>query len=828
MNTQVIQKKKQNFFSIKIILFFLLTATVFRVQANVSDYLFSSRASNYVPITGGSVLSAAGIDNNQFPNKQIGFSFTFNNQIYNVVNVSANGYIWFGSVAPAVSNYKPISTVSTVAGFVCAFARDLKTPSTNGIGDLRIQTLGSSPNAVCIIQWKNFQNKTAGNTSEIFNFQIRLNQKNNSVEVVYGTITPIATKGVQVGLRGGSNSDFNNRKVTASNVWNNSVAGINNFDSCIYNQSGLKPAIGLDYLWTPTSADLIVDGGGGTLDTTNNTQRVAGGNLSAIPINFSHTDVTIVKQASLQYSVKGVQQPSVPLTLVSGDSISGIWQGNLPPISVIEGEVIYYADFVNQDNFISHAGIIAYDIGYLKLHPDAGKVVPVDVYSTARLQANPTVSSIKFTEITQDMFGTGRTTSYPSYFPISDENDLIEIENLGFDNAELTGYKIEVLTAVNYFTFTFPGLTVFGPNAVSVLRVGADATESNDSINNFFILPGAANTMEYNTPAGYILRNPSGDIIDAVATNNFKFPASANIPTYQWYGKVMIDSVSAGVIRTSRTDHDASIDWISSTSGYAQNIGFANTGLYGAFPAPSITWSAPGVPYGYSGDVVYVSQASPFNYLFNIICTDGISTTTASSNLVVSDDYTSFCVTPGKRHTTNITHHSVTLSWDATVYADSFLVKLKRVCGNDKRKIYVAGGMGTSSVTVNNLFSGSKYRWKIRAICHGVAQSRSCAITFITNCHRLAGEESGSDLSLIQISPNPTHQNLRVKFDAAKNQSYKLYLSDVTGREIYSSAGMWSEGENETEISLEQFKKGIYFLRILSDNQIFSERIVKN
>jgi hypothetical protein len=60
-----------------------------------------------------------------------------------------------------------------------------------------------------------------------WSFQIRLSETSNQISVVYGTMTSDALSNtVQVGLRGASSADFNNRTTTTD--WSASTAGLTN------------------------------------------------------------------------------------------------------------------------------------------------------------------------------------------------------------------------------------------------------------------------------------------------------------------------------------------------------------------------------------------------------------------------------------------------------------------------------------------------------------------------------------------------------------------------------------------------------------------------
>jgi hypothetical protein len=299
-----------------LVLFLIISFPINKISAQVSNYNFSQNIGSYNSITGGTVLGFPNNDDQYFvtpanvngagaPNCfgngfSIGFTFMYNYMPYDRLGVSANGWISLGqsSLTPAVNMSGTISASQT--GYNCisdtsnanpllrnrisAFCRDLEgvnTPTNQPLGNIRIETIGSAPNRVCVIQFSNYKSwaVAVGN----YNFQIRLNETSNSVQIVYGAFSNANNLlDVQVGLRGTSNLDFNNRIVNPTNVWSNSIPGIT-FTNVAQFNNVLLPTNGLVYEWQPlppcsgvpsfnaisSSAQLICQNGSSTLSLTN-------------------------------------------------------------------------------------------------------------------------------------------------------------------------------------------------------------------------------------------------------------------------------------------------------------------------------------------------------------------------------------------------------------------------------------------------------------------------------------------------------------------------------------------------------------------------------
>lgn len=256
-------------------------ALLFSANAQIiSNYTFSQSAGTYTPITGGSVLGDTAIDEQIFVDPSvlagtdvfttttgvgfpIGFNFTYNGIVFDRLAVCTNGWISLGqsSLTPSVDiesgDYYllPLSETSAASPAILrnrigGLAVDLKGQAGS---EIRVQTTGTTPNRVCVVQWTNFRRYGSNGPGSHYNFQIRLNESNNSVVVVYGTMTnpnAISTK-AQVGLSGTTAADFNLRKTTTS--WTSTVAATVNTDTCSVNPT-LYPGNGLTFTWNTPPA----------------------------------------------------------------------------------------------------------------------------------------------------------------------------------------------------------------------------------------------------------------------------------------------------------------------------------------------------------------------------------------------------------------------------------------------------------------------------------------------------------------------------------------------------------------------------------------------
>lgn len=289
------------------------------LAAQVSIYEFSQSTETYTEITEAEATYSLGVPtysppthnlvawvNNEYfgaagqvtnggylggvygPGYPIGFNLTFNGDVFDRIGVANGGWISLGkssdgnqavwcytadhphgrpfvqSIGGPDQSYKR----NRIAGFGTSSLRmqDMSPLIPPGpTSSLRIATIGTAPNRTCVIQYKDFRASYSPSTT-LINFQIRLNEADNSVEVRYGTVVFGYEAGgsVQVGLGGRLPEDFNSRKTVFEQPaflydWNITTAGTLNTDACNAvqenpahtNGSGIPPVEGLNWKWTP-------------------------------------------------------------------------------------------------------------------------------------------------------------------------------------------------------------------------------------------------------------------------------------------------------------------------------------------------------------------------------------------------------------------------------------------------------------------------------------------------------------------------------------------------------------------------------------------------
>ncbi|HQO86532.1 MAG TPA: fibronectin type III domain-containing protein, partial [Bacteroidia bacterium] len=209
-------------------------------QAQIAGYGFTQVAGSYSPVSGGTQLIAAAVDDGSSAATNIGFTFNLAGTNYTQFVANSNGNIRLGATAPSAPT-TPISTTSNT-GAISGFGRDGRTG-----GAVVYQLTGTAPNQVLTIDYPDF-NPYWNNSSYKQSFQIKLFETTNVIQIIYGPNASPTTYTCQVGIRA-TPADFANRTTTTN--WAASTAG--SVSSTMTWSSTVYPANGLTYTWTPPS-----------------------------------------------------------------------------------------------------------------------------------------------------------------------------------------------------------------------------------------------------------------------------------------------------------------------------------------------------------------------------------------------------------------------------------------------------------------------------------------------------------------------------------------------------------------------------------------------
>ncbi|WP_430615351.1 GEVED domain-containing protein [Flavobacterium sp. JP2137] len=265
MKNTTYQKRRQR---LKALVLYLVLSAALPLYSQVAYYDFSQSQSTYVPLSSPTVLAqatAANMENTRYAT-ELPFGFAFNGVTHNRLQVHSSGFVSFGANAPFGST--PLSNSSTVFdGAIAALGASIVGRYEAGGIQAKIshQTLGVQPHRTLVIQWENFGffEGTSPSTSSTYNlnFQIRLGE-DGTISTVYdlSAVGSPPSFSAQIGLRGNSPSDFNNRYAVGNTSTNNLMSsnrGTAN-TSVVFVYKDFLPQSGFTFTWAPSSFCLPV------------------------------------------------------------------------------------------------------------------------------------------------------------------------------------------------------------------------------------------------------------------------------------------------------------------------------------------------------------------------------------------------------------------------------------------------------------------------------------------------------------------------------------------------------------------------------------------
>lgn len=334
MNCQIalnkIQSAGKRFYVFLASLFFTLLSQLGYGQ--VSTYGFSETIAAYNSLATPSIAYTAPWDDHVSGSAflaPLGFNFVYDGISQTQCYISPNGYISFG-VQPASNGYLPLSVATpfTNGGTISALGVDLI--SGTATDNIVYQTIGTAPNRTFVVEWINARRKVAtGN----FNFQIRLNETSNTVQIAYGTCSTAdpTVYNVQVGIRGVTNDflqgEVNNRLQNGVNTnfpWSGrTVTGTANSNT-LRTSINEYPNNGLLYTFTPSAGCTIPTASptGFAIGTTSvdNTSFVGNSFTAAIPAPTNY----LILRSTVNITPNNINVPNRVYWAVN-DIISGIY-----------------------------------------------------------------------------------------------------------------------------------------------------------------------------------------------------------------------------------------------------------------------------------------------------------------------------------------------------------------------------------------------------------------------------------------------------------------------------------------------------------------------
>ncbi len=232
----------------RVILFTFLFILMFNLQAQVDYYtLTRSSLSPYpVPGTSATTLWTSG-DEQEQTGVPIGFDFYYGGKKFTTCTVGVNGAISFTENNISLVN-DLASTSNGRKNMIAPLWDDLILFSANN-GYIAYETVGTAPNRVFIVHWKNISRYN--DSAHDMSFGLKLKETSNEIEFYYGHCnsgTPISAS-IGFNYYDGTNTTFISVTSSGSNPTISRITANNNISDTDWPGNGYRYTFAFNHAW---------------------------------------------------------------------------------------------------------------------------------------------------------------------------------------------------------------------------------------------------------------------------------------------------------------------------------------------------------------------------------------------------------------------------------------------------------------------------------------------------------------------------------------------------------------------------------------------------
>jgi len=209
-------------------------------------------------------------------------------------------------------------------------------------------------------------------------------------------------------------------------------------------------------------------------------------------------------------------------------------------------------------------------------------------------------------------------------------------------------------------------------------------------------------------------------------------------------------------------------------------------------------------------------------------CGGGSSTWSAIETFTTLDD----CPNVGNLTVTTPSTTKATFTWDDSNGPYSFTRIKSRVDTNNGVWFNVGGSgvaYGIFTKDKNNLTPGTSYRAQARTWCDpngGAYKSPTWTSLVYWTQPTVIRLEGGNTIANLEVYPNPSRDIFNVSFISEDTQDLKVRILNVIGEELISEDLQQFVGEYTKQIDLTNNAKGIYFLKIETNDGVINKKLI--
>ncbi len=173
----------------------------------------------------------------------------------------------------------------------------------------------------------------------------------------------------------------------------------------------------------------------------------------------------------------------------------------------------------------------------------------------------------------------------------------------------------------------------------------------------------------------------------------------------------------------------------------------------------------------------------------------------------------------------NFSQTAITMSWDTPLSGEPdhyFLELTKLSTGQIWAWNNIAGS--DNSKTKFGLSAG-EYSWRIRGACGSNGTTWATIFSEPVNYTLDGVRLNNNDISSLNVYPNPSRKIFNIEFNVIESQDVKIEIVNVLGKVIFNEKIRNFEGNYMNSFNMKNESKGVYILKVYSNDGILSRKL---
>ena len=122
-------------------------------------------------------------------------------------------------------------------------------------------------------------------------------------------------------------------------------------------------------------------------------------------------------------------------------------------------------------------------------------------------------------------------------------------------------------------------------------------------------------------------------------------------------------------------------------------------------------------------------------------------------------------------------------------------------------------------------YNGQIVNIRMRGIT-GADFASDLALDDLSAYESVVGIDNINQASSLKVLPNPTNGLLELTLGGAEKGNYQIQITDVTGKLVVSHLVVNQNAVLQQTLDLSKFNKGIYFLKLINNDKVYTQKIV--